>query len=168
MLWILLLGWIHPLKHVVSPLIMSDFFATPWTVACQAHLSTGFSKQEDWHGLPCPPPGDLPHPGIEPMSPALAGRFFTTNATWEVQYLWIYLAKLVFTLLSIPLTQHQPLRSPSLHFCDFFIISFHLELKASNYLLIIFLIILGIKLNLGTKSNHGLLWTEGPPHSLCW
>ena len=100
--------------------------------------------------------------------PALAGRFFTTNATWEVQYLWIYLAKFVFTLLSIPLTQHQPLRSPSLHFCDFFIISFHLALKASNYFPIVFLIILGTKLNLGTKSNHGLLWTEGPPHSLCW
>ena len=46
----------------------------------------GFSKQEHWSGLPCPPPGDLPDPGIEPMSltsPALAGRFFTTRATWE-------------------------------------------------------------------------------------
>ena len=128
----------------------------------------GFSKQEDWRGLPCPPPGDLPHPGVEPMSPVLAGRFFTTNAIWEVQYLWIYLAKLVFTLPCTPLTQHQPLGSPSLHFCGFFIISFHLALKASNYFLIIFLIILSTKLNLGIKSNHGLLWTEGPPHSLCW
>ena len=47
----------------------------------------GFSRQEDWNGLPCPPPGDLPDPGIKPasvMSPALAGRFFTTSATWEV------------------------------------------------------------------------------------
>ena len=46
----------------------------------------GFSRQEYWSGLPCPPPGDLPDPGIEPvpiMSPALAGRFFTTSATWE-------------------------------------------------------------------------------------
>ena len=45
-----------------------------------------FSKQEYWSGLPCPPPGDLPNPGIEPvslMSPALAGGFFTTSATWE-------------------------------------------------------------------------------------
>jgi len=44
----------------------------------------GFSRQEYWSGLPCPPPGDLPHPGIELtslMSPALAGRFFTTSAT---------------------------------------------------------------------------------------
>ena len=46
----------------------------------------GLSRQEDWSGVPCPPPGDLPDPGIEPishMSPALAGGFFTTSATWE-------------------------------------------------------------------------------------
>ena len=44
--------------------------ATLWTVAHQAPLSLGFSRQEHWSGLPCPPPGDLPHPGIEPASPA--------------------------------------------------------------------------------------------------
>ena len=58
-------------------------FATPWTVAWQAPLSMGFSRQEYWSGLPCPS-GDLPDPGIEPVSfrsPALAGRFFTTSAT---------------------------------------------------------------------------------------
>ena len=58
---------------------------TLWTIACQAPLSTGFSRQEYWSGLPYPSPGDLPKPGIEPgslMSPALAGRFFTTSATW--------------------------------------------------------------------------------------
>ena len=42
-----------------------------WTVAHQAPLSMGFSRQEYWRGLPCPPPGDLPHPGIEPVSSAL-------------------------------------------------------------------------------------------------
>ena len=47
-------------------------FATPWTVARQAPLSMGFSRQEYWGGLPCPPPGDLPDPGIEPEPPALA------------------------------------------------------------------------------------------------
>ena len=60
------------------------FFATLWTVACQAPLSMWFSRQEYWSGLPCPPPGDLPDPGIEPaslMSPVLAGKFFTTSAT---------------------------------------------------------------------------------------
>ena len=45
--------------------------ATPWTVARQAPLSMGFSRQEDWSGLPFPPPGDLPDPGNEPGSPAL-------------------------------------------------------------------------------------------------
>ena len=58
-------------------------FVTPWTVACQAPLSMGFSRQEYWSGLPCPPPGDLPYPGIEPMSPALADRFFTASTTWK-------------------------------------------------------------------------------------
>ena len=49
-------------------------FATLWTVAHQASLSLGFSRQEYWNRLPCPPPGDLPDPGVEPvtpMSPAL-------------------------------------------------------------------------------------------------
>ena len=53
----------------------------PWTVDRQAPLSMEFSKQEYWSGLPCPSPGDLPNPGIEPTflaSPALAGRFFAT------------------------------------------------------------------------------------------
>ena len=44
-------------------------FATLWTIAYQSPLSMGFSRQEYWGGLPCPPPGDLPGPGIEPMSP---------------------------------------------------------------------------------------------------
>ena len=57
------------------------FFAPPWTVAHQAPLSMKFSQQEYWSGLTFPSPGDIPDPGIEPtslMSPALAGRFFTT------------------------------------------------------------------------------------------
>ena len=59
-------------------------FATPWTVACQAPLSMGFSRQECWSELPFPPPGDLPNPGLEPVSftsPALAGRFLTTSTS---------------------------------------------------------------------------------------
>ena len=61
---------------------MSDS-AAPWTVACQAPLSMGFSRQEYWSTLPCPPPGDLLDSGMEPeslMSPALAARFFTWEA----------------------------------------------------------------------------------------
>ena len=45
--------------------------ATPWTLALQAPLSLGFSRQEYWRGLPFSSPGDLPHPGTEPGSPAL-------------------------------------------------------------------------------------------------
>ena len=66
-------------------------FATLWTVAHEAPLTMGFSRQEYWSGLPCCPPGDLPNPGIKPMSlasSALAGVFFTTSATWEV---WLVL-----------------------------------------------------------------------------
>ena len=55
---------------------------TPWTVACQAPQSMRFPRQEYWSGLPFPSPGDLPDPGIKPVSPAspaLAGGFFTTE-----------------------------------------------------------------------------------------
>ena len=52
---------------------------TLWSVVRQASLSMRFPRQEYWSGLPFPSPGDLPHPGIEPKSPALAGRFFTTE-----------------------------------------------------------------------------------------
>ena len=61
-------------------------FVTLWTVAHQAPVSTGFSRQEYWSRLPCPPPEDIPCPGLEPASltpPALEDRFFTTTITWE-------------------------------------------------------------------------------------
>ena len=59
-----------------------QLFVTPWTVARQAPLSIGFSRQEDWSGLPCPFPGDLPHPGIETASlltPALQANSWLLN-----------------------------------------------------------------------------------------
>ena len=59
-----------------------QFCVTLWTVACQAPPSMGLSSQEYWNGFLCPPPGDLPNLGIDPvslMSPALAGKFFTTE-----------------------------------------------------------------------------------------
>ena len=61
-------------------------FTGPWTIPHLAPLSTGFSRQEYSSGLPFPPPVDLPDPGIKPVSltpPALAGKVFTTSATWE-------------------------------------------------------------------------------------
>ena len=54
-------------------------FETPWTVAHQAPLSMGFSRQEYWGGLPFPSPGDLPDPGIEPRSPALKADALTSE-----------------------------------------------------------------------------------------
>ena len=70
-------------SYVLSHVRLS---ATPWTVAHQARLSMGFPRQEYWRGLPFPSPGHLPNPGIEPgspVSPVLAGVFFTTSTTWE-------------------------------------------------------------------------------------
>ena len=65
-----------------------QFFVTLWNIACQAPLSMGFSRQEEWSGLPYPPPGIFLAPEIKPeslTSPALAGGFFTIHATWEAQ-----------------------------------------------------------------------------------
>ena len=58
---------------------MSNSFVTPWTVGPQAPLSMGSPRQEYCSGLPFSPPGDLSDPGVETESPALAGRFFTTE-----------------------------------------------------------------------------------------
>ena len=72
--------------RVLSHLGRVWLFVIPWTVAHQTPLSMGFSRQEYWSGVLFPSPGDLPNPGIKPASllfPALAGRFFTTRATWE-------------------------------------------------------------------------------------
>ena len=63
-----------------------QFFASLLTVSSQVPRSMEFSSQEYWSGLPCPPPGDLPDPEIEPASPVLAGRFFTTSTTWEAHW----------------------------------------------------------------------------------
>ena len=67
------------MKHVcmLSHFSRVQLFAILYTVAHQASLSMGFPRQEYWSGLPFPPPGDLPDPGIKPESPALAGGFFT-------------------------------------------------------------------------------------------
>ena len=81
-----------PAKHstcvcVPSHLSRVCLFATPWTVARQAPLSMGFPRREYWSGLPVASPRGLPSPGTEPtsLSPALAGGFFTTRATWEAK-----------------------------------------------------------------------------------
>ena len=65
---------------------MSDSFVTQWTVACQAPLSMGFSRQENWSGLLFPSSGDLSNPEIKLTSPALAGRFFTIEPPGSLIY----------------------------------------------------------------------------------
>ena len=62
---------VHLPAFVLSHFSCVQLFSSLWTVASQAPLSMGFSRQEYWSGLPCPSPGDLPNPGIEPESPAL-------------------------------------------------------------------------------------------------
>ena len=61
-------------------------FATPWTVARQAPLSMGFSRQEYWSGLRFPSPGDLPDPGIEPKSPALQADSLPTEHVTQLAF----------------------------------------------------------------------------------
>ena len=83
---------VHMCMHASVSLVW--LFVTSWTVARQAPLSLGFFRQEYWSGSSFPSPGDLPNPGIEPVSPALAGRFFIHWTTWEdlcVHYLFINL-----------------------------------------------------------------------------
>ena len=71
--------------------------AAPWTVACQAPLSIGFSRQEYWSGLSFPSPGDLPRTGMDLASPASAGRCLTTSVTWwacnrdYISYFYLFL-----------------------------------------------------------------------------
>ena len=74
---------VHVCVCALSCFTHVGLFGTLWAVVHQAPLSMGFSRQEYWSGVPCPPPGDLPNPGIERVSltcPELASRFFTTSA----------------------------------------------------------------------------------------
>ena len=78
------------LSYYACVLSHVQLFVTRWTVALQAPLSIGFSR-------PFPLPGDLPDPGIEPTSPMLAGRFFTTRSTWEA----LIIIQIIFKLTLI-------------------------------------------------------------------
>jgi len=78
----------------------------------------GFFWQECWSGLPCPPPGNLPDPGIEsesPVAPALAGRFFTASVTWEAL---LSCEDRKWTLTGYQTCWHFDLGLPSLQNCD--------------------------------------------------
>ena len=86
LLWVFFFTFNDISVCVVSRFIYVQFFVTPMG---QAPLSLRFSRQEHWSGLPFPPPGDLPDPGIElgsPVSPLLTGGFFNHCTPWEAQW----------------------------------------------------------------------------------
>ena len=88
--------WEPLILAVLSHFSCVWLFATPWTVARRAPLSMEFSRQEYWSGLPSQSAGVLPDAGIElvsPLSPASAGGFFTTSATWEAPCSWLSAGK---------------------------------------------------------------------------
>ena len=91
----------HCIKDAVCcarSLQLHPTLCTQWTVAHQASLTIGFSRQEYWSGLLCPPPGDLSDPRMEPvslMSPVLAGGFSTTITTWEATLSRVHTAKAI-------------------------------------------------------------------------
>ena len=98
--------------YMLSHTAVSNIFATPWTVTCQAPLSMGIPGQEYWSGLPFHSPGYFPNPGVEPMTIPLTDGFFTTEPpgksctihihvyllyqnTDTFKYLWLYHSKLL-------------------------------------------------------------------------
>ena len=81
-------NWMTELIHAQS---LSCVSAAPWTVFRQVPMSMEFSRQEYWSSLSFLPSEHFPNPGTEPMPPALAGRFFTTGATWKVPIIYIAL-----------------------------------------------------------------------------
>ena len=96
---------IHRDEHVYTYIIYGSLvakscptFATPWTVARQAPLSMGFSRQEYWSGLPIPSPGDLPNPGIKPRFPALQADDLLTELLGKPLY-YIYLVPYILYIL---------------------------------------------------------------------
>ena len=90
-----------PLWQKVKSLSPIRLFVTPWTVAYQAPLSMGFSRQQYWNGLPFPSPGDLPNPEIEPGSPALQADTLPSELPGKPQIFFKYLFNPKYLLIWI-------------------------------------------------------------------
>ena len=89
----------YSLSHV-------QLFETPWTVACQAPLSWGFSRQEYWSGLPCASPGDLPNPRIEPRSPELQVDSLLSEPPGKHSHTYIYAYTCVYVCVQSRAEKH--------------------------------------------------------------
>ena len=83
-----------------------QLFETPWTVACQAPLSWGFSRQEYWSGLPCASPGDLPNPRIEPRSPELQVDSLLSEPPGKHSHTYIYAYTCVYVCVQSRAEKH--------------------------------------------------------------
>ena len=113
MIYLLFYVWLTPLNMTVSKpihvlqmcvyshLSHAQLFESLWTVVHQAPLSMGFSRQEYWSGLSCPPPGDLPEPGIELVScsSCSAGRFFTTEPSGRPSLIYCITFKIIIVVV---------------------------------------------------------------------
>ena len=108
-----------------------QLFVTPWTVARQAPLSMEFSRQEYWSGLPFPSSGDLPDPGMEPVSPespALAGGFFATGPPGKLkdlglglQFFFLVISLSDFSIWVVPVSQAVMNDSFSFSFLEYIV-----------------------------------------------
>ena len=99
---------IQPLSLSLSLVTKScPTFATPWTVACQAPLSVGFSRQEYWSWLPFPSPGDLPDPGIELRSPALQADSSPTELWYTISSTYLRCTMWCFNVSVYLINQHS-------------------------------------------------------------
>jgi len=126
--FILFYGWeVH--ACMLSRFSRVRLFVTPWTIACQAPLSMTFSKQEEWNGLPCPPPGIFPTPGIKPVSPASPalqsdslplshwGSPWLRSIPWCI-YVYICVCVCVYYIFILSYVDGQFIWFPCLGYCD--------------------------------------------------
>ena len=111
---------------------MSDSFATPWTVTCQTLVSVGFPRQEYWSGLPSPSPGDLPNLAIEPVSPPLAGVFFTTQLPGKSIHVCVYIYGDIYFYIHV--IYIQILATYNFYLLYFIIIKENYKREKSSYL----------------------------------
>ena len=124
------MGGLSDSHMLLSHSIMSNS-VTLRTVAHQAPLPMGFSRQECWSGLPCPSPGDLPSPGIEPGSSHMTGRFFTIWATREaLSEIWTHFKAIVLSSIKCHKSSFYNNKHNSYNFTTRFFSAFHIDTQS--------------------------------------